>query len=246
MLSSVRTPRVYEHIVAQLERAIFDGRLRIGDKLPPERQLVREFRASRVAVREALRALEHRGLVEVRQGSAGGHFICEADAAPLLRDFQTLLRVGRVSLPQLIEARLLVEPQVARLAALRATEIDQKTLRAALAERSALAAAGGDSRFLDLQFHRLVADTAKNPVHAMLTHALMALEVEVVPAADVFSADDLAAADTCHHEILDAIAARDADRAGEVMERHIVDVQRRLRRVERAQAAPAAPWRETR
>jgi DNA-binding FadR family transcriptional regulator len=51
MFSSVRTPRVYEHIVAQIERAIFDGRLQQGDKLPAERQLVREFGASRVAVR---------------------------------------------------------------------------------------------------------------------------------------------------------------------------------------------------
>ena len=74
MFGTVRTPRVYEQIVAQIERAIYDGRLAHGDKLPPERQLVREFGASRVAVREALRALEHRGLVDVRQGSAGGYF----------------------------------------------------------------------------------------------------------------------------------------------------------------------------
>src|SRR2546430_15110942 len=75
MLGVVRAPRVYEHIVAQIERAIYEGRLAHGDKLPPERQLVREFAASRVAVREALRALEHRGLVEVRQGSAGGDLL---------------------------------------------------------------------------------------------------------------------------------------------------------------------------
>src|SRR5437762_532141 len=66
MFGAVRAPRVYEHIVAQIERAIYEGRFAHGDKLPPERQLVREFGASRVAVREALRALEHRGLVEVR------------------------------------------------------------------------------------------------------------------------------------------------------------------------------------
>src|SRR5438034_305183 len=58
MFGAVRAPRVYEHIVAQIERAIYEGRFAHGDKLPPERQLVREFGASRVAVREALRALE--------------------------------------------------------------------------------------------------------------------------------------------------------------------------------------------
>ena len=86
MFSSVRTPRVYEHIVAQIERAIYESRLQQGDKLPPERELVRQFSASRVAVREALRALEHRGFVEVRQGSAGGYFIREVDSGPLMRD----------------------------------------------------------------------------------------------------------------------------------------------------------------
>ena len=130
MFSSVRTPRVYEHIVAQIERAIFEGRLQQGDKLPAERQLVREFGASRVAVREALRALEHRGLVEVRQGSAGGYFIREMDDGPVVRDFQTLFRLGHVSLPQLVEARALIEPESARLAAVRATEPDVKAVLA--------------------------------------------------------------------------------------------------------------------
>src|SRR5882762_3874393 len=104
MFRAVRTPRVYEHIVAQIERAIYEGRLAHGDKLPPERQLVREFGASRVAVREALRALEHRGLVEVRQGSAGGYFIRELDATTVVRDLSTLFRLGRVSLAQVAGA----------------------------------------------------------------------------------------------------------------------------------------------
>ena len=110
MFSSVRTPRVYEHIVAQIERAIFDGRLQQGDKLPAERQLVREFGASRVAVREALRALEHRGLVEVRQGSAGGYFIRELDAGPLVRDEASRERlraqfpIGRCGQPEEVAA----------------------------------------------------------------------------------------------------------------------------------------------
>src|SRR5689334_24776590 len=118
MFGAVRTPRVYEHIVAQIERAIYEGRLACRDKLPPERQLVREFGASRVAVREALRALEHRGLVEVRQGSAVGYFIREMDSGPVVRDFQTLFSLGHVSPAQLVEARALIEPESARLAAL--------------------------------------------------------------------------------------------------------------------------------
>lgn len=233
MFTSVRTPRVYEHIVAQIERAIFDGGYRSGDRLPPERELVRQFHASRVAVREALRTLEHRGLIEVRHGASGGHFVRQVDAQLLRRDLSTLLRLGRVELTQLTEARLLIEPEVARLAALRATDGDVGTLRTTLDERAALAAAGRPPRPLDMAFHRAVAAAARNPVHAMLTDALMDLEAEVMaPGTELTKEDNAGIADS-HEEILGAVANKQAERAREAMARHIVDVQRRLRRVER-------------
>src|SRR5437660_1118054 len=178
MFRAVRTPRVYEHIVAQIERAIYEGRLAHGDKLPPERQLGRRFGASRVAVREALRALEHRGLLEVRQGSAGGHFVCPVDASVVSRDFRTLLQLGRLTATQLAESRLIMEPEVARLAAERATDLDVKELRALLDERFAVLAGGRDPRELDLEFHRRLAATGRNPVHAVAIHALMDLEAD--------------------------------------------------------------------
>src|SRR5438034_1083838 len=169
MFGVVRAPRVYEHIVAQIERAIYEGRLAHGDKLPPERQLVREFAASRVAVREALRALEHRGLVEVRQGSAGGYFIREVDDTPVVRDLSTLFRLGRVSLAQLAEARALIEPESARLAASRITDHELKTLGACLEARTQAGLTSRRRRGLDAEFHRTVVAAARNPVHAAVT-----------------------------------------------------------------------------
>src|SRR5438552_9456820 len=138
MFSSVRTPRVYEHIVEQIESAIFGGKLGCGDRLPPERELVRQFHASRVAVREALRTLEHRGLIDVRHGSSGGHFVRAVDAGLLRRDFTTLLRLGPVGVSALIEARLSLEPAVARLAARRASAEAVTVLRGGPRGRAAL------------------------------------------------------------------------------------------------------------
>jgi len=231
MFSSVRTPRVYEHIVAQIERAIFDGRLQQGDKLPAERQLVREFGASRVAVREALRALEHRGLVEVRQGSAGGYFIRELDAGPVVRDFQTLFRLGRVSLAQLVEARALFEPESARLAALRANEPDVKAVLAALDARAETGAPGRRRRSLDAEFHRLVAAAARNPVHAVVTNALTALQSNVVGGRPDLTVDDDTAIVTAHRAVYEAIVARDPEAARAAMYAHIIDIEQRLGRV---------------
>jgi len=231
MFSSVRTPRVYEHIVAQIERAIFEGRLQQGDKLPAERQLVREFGASRVAVREALRALEHRGLVEVRQGSAGGYFIREMDAGPVVRDFQTLFRLGHVSLPQLVEARALIEPESARLAAVRATEPDINAVLAVLEARADTGAPGRRRRSLDAEFHRLVAAAARNPVHGVVTHALTALQSTVAGGRPDLTADDDAAIVSAHRAVYEAIAGRDPDAARAAMYAHIIDIEQRLGRV---------------
>ena len=207
MLGVVRAPRVYEHIVAQIERAIYEGRLAHGDKLPPERQLVREFAASRVAVREALRALEHRGLVEVRQGSAGGYFIREVDDTPVVRDLSTLFRLGRVSLAQLAEARALIEPESARLAASRITDHELKTLGACLEARTQAGLTSRRRRGLDAEFHRTVVAAARNPVHAVITHALMALEAEVIAPQVRMTEADSAEVNAAHRRILEAVAA---------------------------------------
>ena len=230
MPASVRAPRVYEQIVAHIERTIYEGRLRQGQKLPPERQLARDLKASRVAVREALRTLELRGLVEVRQGSTGGYFVREADDRPLVRDFATLFRLGRVSRAQLMEARRLIEPEVAFLAALRATDSDLKHLVAAVEQRDTEAASGGEPRRFDLEFHRLLSDAARNPVHAVITHALMALEAEVIVPHVQMTGADSAEVNAAHRRILEAVSARKAGEARVIMAAHIEEVQASLDR----------------
>jgi GntR family transcriptional regulator, transcriptional repressor for pyruvate dehydrogenase complex len=230
MPASGRAPRVYEQIVAHVERAIYEGQLGHGQKLPPERQLARDLKASRVAVREALRTLELRGLVEVRQGSTGGYFVREADDRPLVRDFATLFRLGRVSRAQLIEARRLIEPEVAYLAAQRATDADLKMLLAAIEQRSEQMVAGADSRRLDVEFHRILAEATHNPVHAVVIHALVALEAEVVVPRVQFTEGDNAELESAHRRLFEAVAARKAGEARAIMATHIEDVQARLDR----------------
>jgi GntR family transcriptional repressor for pyruvate dehydrogenase complex len=230
MPATVRAPRVYEQIVGHIERAIFDGRLRQGQKLPPERQLARDLKASRVAVREALRTLELRGLVDVRQGSTGGYFVREVDDRPLVRDFETLFRLGRVSWPQLLEARRVLEPEVAALAAQRATEADLKNLGAALEQRWGHPVSGLSARQVDLEFHRALAEAARNPVYAVITHALIELEAEVVVPHPELTELDSAQGEAAHRRIFDAVAAGRAGEARAAMAAHIDEVQASLER----------------
>jgi GntR family transcriptional regulator, transcriptional repressor for pyruvate dehydrogenase complex len=135
---------------------------------------------------------------------------------------------SRLSLPQLIEARLLIEPDTAALAAARATDTEMKGLGVALDQRLERRAAGGDPRELDMEFHRLVAAAVRNPVHAVLTHALMELEVRVVvPRLELEPGDD-AELDAAHRRILGAVAARQPETARAAMHAHITDLERRL------------------
>jgi GntR family transcriptional repressor for pyruvate dehydrogenase complex len=227
MPATARAPRVYEQIVGHIERAIYEGRLRQGQKLPPERQLARDLKASRVAVREALRTLELRGLVDVRQGSTGGYFVREADDRPLVRDFETLFRLGRVSWAQLIEARRLIEPEIAALAAQRASEVDVKNLGAALEQRWGHAVPGLSTRPSYLEFHRALAEAARNPVHAAITHALIELEAEVMVPGPQLTETEQVQVDAAHRRIFDAVVTGKADEARAAMIAHIDDIQAR-------------------
>src|SRR3990170_6965179 len=140
---SVKSPRVFEEIVTQIREMIFSGKLKLGDKLPSERELVRQFGASRVTVREALKILEREGLIRVKVGLGGGAFVTQAEPKLVTDALNTLLRSGLVRVSALQQARFVLEPA---LAAFVATVIDEEhlnLLRSNVQEARAQAAAGG-------------------------------------------------------------------------------------------------------
>src|SRR5918912_1754012 len=122
-------PRAFHAIVDQIRDDVFAQRRRPGDRLPPEPVLAEQFGVSRMGVREALRVLELQGLVEVRHGYGGGVFVAEPNGTALLGALEDSLRQGQVGADELYQARVLVEPAIARLAVARDAE--------ALAERLA-------------------------------------------------------------------------------------------------------------
>jgi GntR family transcriptional repressor for pyruvate dehydrogenase complex len=149
----------------------------------------------------------------------------------VVRDFQTLFRLGRVALAQLVEARALIEPESARLAAVRANEPDVKAVLAALDARAETGAPGRRRRSLDAEFHRLIAAAARNPVHAVVT-AEGPLEVRQFGGGHAnLTAEDDAAIVSAHRNIYEAIVGRDPEAARAAMHAHLLDVEQRLGRV---------------
>src|SRR3989442_10503041 len=115
-----RSGRVSETIARRIKKQISDGALLPGEKLPAERHMAQRYRTSRVSVREAYRSLEELGLLTIRRGAEGGAFIADIDHRPMMRSLSLMLRLGKTSNDEITEARLLIEPPIARLAARRA------------------------------------------------------------------------------------------------------------------------------
>jgi GntR family transcriptional repressor for pyruvate dehydrogenase complex len=235
--------RLSEAIAHRIRKAIADGKVTPGEKLPAERELAERLKTSRVSVREAYRSLEEAGLIFIRRGAEGGAFIAEFDHAPVSRNLAFMLRLGRTSHQELTEARLLLEPPVARLAARRAGPQDLEQLGHLLGKQQAALAGDGEPRRYDFQFHRLVAQCAKNLPLAILMNSMADLAVEAVHTFDITRDVDEHNIGF-HARIFEAIRRRDEDAAHRLMLRHVRDVQGRLRRAFEAQLgrdAPVAP-----
>lgn len=219
-----RTTRVSESLAKRIQRQIVAGRLKAGEKLPAEREMARKHNTSRVSVREAYRSLEELGLLTIRRGAEGGAFIAQIGHGAVQKSLSLVLRLGRVSHAELTEARLLIEPPVARLAALRATPEDIARLRAAVDRQETLLVKKGDYRPTNMVFHRMLAECSHNLPLMTLMNALIDLMVELVTKVAV---PRHVQEGVCHFHrlILEAIERHDENAAHTLMLNHIGQIQ---------------------
>lgn len=219
-----RPIRVSEAIALRIQRQISVGRLVVGAKLPAEREMARRYKASRVSVREAYRSLEELGVLTIRRGTDGGAFITGVDHVPVQRSLSAVLRLGRLSHRELTEARLMIEPSVARLAARRATPQDIDRLNEVIERQEKKLARKGSYRPTNMQFHRTMAECAHNLPLATLMNSLVDLMLELVEKIDV---PRKVQQRNClfHRRIVDAIERHDEDTAHQLMLQHIGQIQ---------------------
>src|SRR5713101_6448954 len=233
MLASVgRQGRVSETIVRRIKKQISEGRLLAGHKLPAEREMARQYKTSRVSVREAYRSLEELGVLRIRRGADGGAFIAKLDHEPVLRSLSLVLALAKTSHKELTEARMLIEPLIARLAALRARKDDIARLEQVLIQEEQDAAVrSGPFRPTGSRFHRSVADCARNLPLIVLMNALADLTAGVASSLDVSTRARHRLKNCHYHQLLfDAIRQRDGDAAYALMAKHIGDIQGRVHR----------------
>lgn len=169
MFRTARQNRIFQDVVDQIQEAILDGRLNDGDMLPAERELKDIFKTSRGTLREALRVLEQKGLIEIRLGVGGGAVIKSATTDQVSESLALLIRSQKVSLNHLAQFREGIEGNVAVLAAQQACQNDIQRLKQLLAQAQSCAQAGTSQRqaFLDAdkQIHLTIAQISKNPLY---------------------------------------------------------------------------------
>ncbi len=224
MFPPSKKTRIYETIVAQLGQLIQAGKLRPGERLPPERELAARLQVSRASVREALRSLELQGLLSSRQGS--GTFIAAVSQEELLRAFAHLAEEDQ-TLRDIFELRFLLEPPIAALAARRATPQDIARLEATLKEQERQVQQGQSGVEADVAFHAVLAEVTHNEALLRLGAALMEV---LAPSRDTHlqTPERSRLSLLSHRRLLEAIQAGSATQARKAMEEHVVHVDRVL------------------
>jgi GntR family transcriptional repressor for pyruvate dehydrogenase complex len=224
VFTPVRTRRTFEEAAEQIADGVRTGQLRVGDRLPGERALAAQMEISRPTLREAVKVLATAGVLEVRRGADAGMYVAtDVVPADLVRE-RADLRLGEVA--AVLEARRIVEPGVARLAAQRAQPSDLAALERSIeAMRKIVKAgygAGDEDRFLqlDVQFHLALARAAANAtVERLMRMVFRELEI----ARDMAMHEPLVPEWTIaiHEETLAAVASGVAASIDDVMDRHI-------------------------
>ncbi|MDO8562892.1 MAG: FadR/GntR family transcriptional regulator [Candidatus Limnocylindria bacterium] len=228
MFTPIRQARASGEIVSQIERAIFSGELKPGDRLQSERELAEQFSVSRITVRDALRVLEARGLVYVKVGATGGAFVSEANLDSVAESLSTMIRLKRMSLSELAEARKVVEVQAVQLAAQRVTGAAFEHL-VEVAERGKQMVRDEGAHFdASMEFHVAAAECAANEVLGATVRAYHELIRSSL--ADMVDAKSVRNAQKAHEDIVEALRAHDAVAAGEAMLEHLEDFEKRVRK----------------
>jgi len=229
--SPVESRRSFERVSEQLKEAIVDGRLKSGDRLPPETELAAKLHVGRQTVREALRMLEHAGLLETpKRGSGGGTVVRNGIPATISGLFADALRMDSVSVDELSEARASIEQVILKFAIERANDEDIRLLSENLAESRRLVAAGVEASENDLEFHRLLAQCSKNRVIELVAYALLCVlrsTLSRTPPTLQMSAESVKR----HEAVLAAIEARDVEAAQSEMFHHLNTVLDDIRQV---------------
>jgi GntR family transcriptional regulator, transcriptional repressor for pyruvate dehydrogenase complex len=214
--------KIYEAVAEQIQRRILED-LQPGDALPPERELVRMFKVSRSSVRDAIRKLELLGLVEPRQGA--GTVVREPSTDLLSTPLTSVLLQKRQGISDLLDFRRMLEPPLARSAALHASPEQIAEMEQILDRQESKVAAGQIAIEEDSRFHYCIALATRNSVAVKVVDVLMDL-LRKTRERSLQTEGRQQKSLAGHRRILAALKRRDALAAEAAMRRHLSEIEK--------------------
>ena len=242
MFTQIKIRHVAEEVFDQIKAAIETGKLKPGEKLPPERELMNQLGVSRVPIREALKLLASMGFIETRQG--GGSYVRSLLCDRLLDPLGAIIGDSAEKLFELVEVRKEIETWTACYAAKEATPEDVMTLGRMLEEmKMYLETSGKVPVGLDIDFHLAISQSCSNTIRAHLFHTIQTifsdyfrLTIETICARQ----QDQRLLYDQHAQIFDAIRRRDSKGAREAITRHLTFVAEELKKQMPGESEPGA------
>lgn len=222
----VKSCRVSDNIASQLKNTILGGEFKTGEKLPSERELTEEFQVSRVVVREGLRKLELSGFVEIRQGPYGGAYVQRLGYDRLTESYTDLFLAGELSVQELMQTRIYLEPEVTRMAAENISDKWADKLEKALASEQVATRNHADWVRSKMSTDLVLIEMCGNRLYQAMLEPLIRLTQEIVL---VVKPERTIIHDHREHQaIVDAVLAGDGRLAANAMRKHIRTVSKSL------------------
>ena len=220
-LKEISAEKPADVIIRQIKELLISGRLKPGDKLPPERKLSEQFAVGRTPVREALRKLEFYGILKTRPQS--GTYVASIGVSALESLIADVLKIDSPSFMSLVETRVLLEESSIRFACQRRTDDDILQLEISLNAYLAKANRGIKAVEEDLMFHLTIADLSKNKV---LKSLLLIIIPDIISNYSVFKVCDTVTNKALneHKQLFECIKKGDAEKGAATMKEHLKGV----------------------
>ncbi|CAB1080680.1 hypothetical protein D1AOALGA4SA_8359 [Olavius algarvensis Delta 1 endosymbiont] len=227
MFQPLEKKRYSDRIVDLIKAKIIQENLKIGTRLPSEVDLSQEFSVSRSVIRESLRILEISGLVDIKKGPSGGIFVSNVYHKPIKDSLSNMILSGELTTDHLFNARMLIEPHIAREAARHATKNDLKALQKLMTDSEAHLDDPVRLRRNNLDFHLMLARASGNPVLTLLLESIFELMVERF--LDFWNLEFERHFFEVHKNIFQVIKEKKPDEAGRLIEEDILDLRKQVK-----------------
>jgi len=213
-----------DEVIKHIQKYISDGNLKPGDRLPSERELSEIFSVGRTTVREALKALDHMGIIDRRRN---GTFVATHNDNLFISPIKKKIIFNDISIHELFEMRNLFEVEMVKLAAERRDEEDLAALRQSLKDMKEQLLAHDEVKYTDCgnEFHELIAKAAHNRIYYDLIVAIRETlkENQMRIHRD---ADTLKNSHITHEQIYEAIENQDPELGRKLMKDHLAEFEK--------------------